>query len=252
MKLSVIIPAYNCLPAVIACVNALMATTDHTTTEILIQDDASPEYDGPALLGSLCQRNAVNLGFNRNCVAGAARANGEVLMFLNQDCVALTPSWDALLLATFDALPEVGIIGPTLLFPDGRIQSVGGIFDAFRQPSHFALGFSNPDWELFKTPRAVSWITGAAFAVRRTLWDQLDGFDPAYSPSYFEDADFCVRANLAGFRTLHQPAIRFTHSVGSTGGSPSLRRNARLFRQRWVETGIIQPDVQAVREGFWR
>jgi GT2 family glycosyltransferase len=250
-SLSVIIPAYNCLDQVLRCYHSVRVTTDPALTEVLIQDDASPDYDGPLVLGPDCQRNPQNLGFPGNCHAGAGRARGDVLFFLNQDTTATSPGWDVTLLALFEAEDTCAAAGPTLLFPDGRVQSAGGAYDAACQPYHLALGYANPDWEPIHTPRPVSWVTGAAFAIRRAAWEQLGGFDRAYGRGYFEDVDLCVRVRLAGWDVWHEPRVRFYHAVGSTGGNARFRQNVMEFRRRWVESGIVQPDVRAVKERFW-
>lgn len=250
-RLSIIIPAYGCLPDVMQCQRSVIQTTDPALSELLIQDDASPDYNGPALFGEVCQRNPVNLGFPGNCNTAALRAVGDLLLFLNQDTVALTPQWDAGLIEFFDTHPQVGIVGLTLLFPDGSIQSVGGRFDGACQPFHEALGMANPDWECVNQAREVSWTTGGALAVRRDVWQRLGGFDLAYGRGYFEDVDFCVRAALAGWQTWHFPGARFTHRVGSTGGNPRFAENGRLFRQRWIDTGIVLPDIQARKVALW-
>jgi GT2 family glycosyltransferase len=250
-RLSVIIPAYNHLDKVLRCLNAARDTTDPILTEVLVQDDSSTEYNIPLSLGSCCERTHFNLGFAGNCNQAARRAQGEVLFFLNQDCYATAPGWDVTLLAFFDEREKAGIVGPTLLFPDGKVQSVGGLFDAAGQPFHEALGYANPDWEPIARPRKMSWTTGAALAVRRGLWNMLGGFDTAYGRGYFEDVDLCVRAQLEGYEVWHLPAIRFIHEVASTGGSPSFAMNARLFKSRWVDTKVVQPDVPAVKVRFW-
>jgi GT2 family glycosyltransferase len=251
MKLSILIPAYNHAQDVMRCLQSMLATTDRTRTEVLIQDDASPEYHGPTLFGALCERNPVNLGFPGNCNAGARRARGDVLLLLNQDTFTTQQGWDARLLDFFELTPDAGVAGPTLLFPDGRVQSVGGEFDLACQPYHIALGAVNPDWEPINTPRQVPWITGAAFAVRRSCWEQLGGFDEGYRGGYFEDVDFCVRAQLQGWQVWHRPNIRFTHYVGSTGGNPHVRANALRFKARWVDTRIVTPDSTYLQERFW-
>lgn len=243
MKLSVIIPAYNHLADVLKCRMAVLDTTSRMQTEVLVQDDASTEYSGPELLGPTCQRNAENLGFAGNCNAGAARARGDVLMFINQDVWPIAYGWDTRLLSFFERTPKAGVAGPTLLFPDGRVQSVGGKFDVAGQPFHEALGFANPDWAPIATPREVPWITGAAFAVRRATWQQLGGFDTAFVRGYFEDVDFCMRAREAGWQVWHRPNIRMYHAVGSTGGNPHFMQNAMTFKQRWVDSGKVTPDV---------
>lgn len=251
MKLSVVIPAYNDLERALACMQSVVQTTNPQRTEFLVQDDCSPDVNMPPLLGGICQRNAQNLGFPGNCNAGAARARGDVIMFLNHDVIVQQRGWDARLLDFFEREPDAAVAGPTLLFPDGRVQSVGGEFDAVGQPFHTALGASNPDWEPINTPRKVSWITGAAFAVRADVWRQLGGFDTAYGRGYFEDVDFCMKAQQAGYTVWHRPNIRMIHSVGSTGGNPAFMHNALLFKSRWVDTKIVQPGNASVIMARW-
>jgi GT2 family glycosyltransferase len=251
MRLSVIIPAYNQLDTVMRCIASVMRTTDQRYTEALVQDDASPDINLPSLIGPACQRNTKNLGFPGNCNAGAARATGDILLFLNQDVTITQPGWDTRLREWFAILPKMAIAGPTLLFPNGRVQSVGGAFDSKGQPYHVALGAQNPDWEPINTPRRVGWVTGAALAIRIEVWQALQGFDTVYGRGYFEDVDLCVRAQVSGFDVWHLPGIRMWHQVGSTGGNSQIMANAQVFKTRWVDTGVIEPDTHFVKERFW-
>lgn len=252
MNLSVIIPAYDALEDVLHAVVSIRRTTDEARVEVLVQDDCSPrvnftEYMPP----HIAQRNPENLGFPGNCNAGAARARGDVLMFINQDARALRYGWDRILLDWFVELPFMGIAGPTLLFPDGRVQSVGGKFDGHCQPYHPLLGAQNAHYGEYALPRRVSWVTGAALAIRRDLWQALGGFDTVYGRGYFEDVDLCVRAQMAGAEVWHLPGVQLQHRVGSTGGNPRYMQNALEFKRRWVDTKKITPDTHHVRERFW-
>jgi GT2 family glycosyltransferase len=83
------------------------------------------------------------------------------------------------------------------------------------------------------TPCEIGWTTGAALAVRRSLWSQLEGFDPAYGRGYYEDVDFCLRARRLGFKVWFEPDCTLVHTVGSTGGSRELLDNALRFQARW-------------------
>lgn len=260
LRLSVIIPAYNHLPLVMRCYQSLKRTCDPLLTDIFVQDDNSPEYHGEMVFDpGVCQRNPANLGFPGNCQAGAKRTAGDILLFVNQDCVAISPNWDHILVDRFESDDQIGIVGPTLLFPNGYVQSVGGEFDAKCQPTHIALGFQNPDWQPINTPRPVSWVTGAVFAVRRKVWEAqtavnpwgCGGFDPIYGRGYFEDVDLCARAALKGWAIWHEPGARFIHEVGSTGGNPDFAKNALEFKRRFVDSGYVLPDIPTVKERFW-
>lgn len=260
MRLSVIIPAYNALDKVLRCVNSLQkASTRHPDDEFLswhIQDDCSPAYNLEDLIPScvaVVYRNQQNLGFNGNVNTAVAHTSTGLIAIVNQDVFAvpqLSDRWDRFLVQAFDD-PTVGIVGPKLLFPQGGIQSCGGEFDGHCQPTHRYLGYSDIAYPPANTPECVDWITGAFFVVRRTVWEQLGGFDPVYEPSYWEDVDFCLRAREAGWRTWYEPRAIFIHEVGSTGGSPHFMRGARAFHERWVATGKVKPSTPAVRERFW-
>ena len=253
MRLSVILPIYNQLSDVMTCLNSLRAF-EATGAEFIAQDDASPEYFGPAVIpASLadCQRNAVNLGFGQNCNAGAARASGDVFMFINQDAYGVpgwSEGWDSAILSAF-ADGRVGVVGARLLFPNGAIQNAGGAFDARRQPYHLGLGYSNPHCEEVSLPREVSWTTGAALAVRRDLFEQTGGFDPIYERGYWEDVDLCLKVRAAGFKIWYEPGCTLIHKTGQSGGSSRFMTNALIFRERWGNK--IVPDCQVVKERFW-
>ena len=255
MKLSVIIPAYNHLADILVCINSLKAFSVTTDWETIVQDDASPEYIGPMVIPpgiAVCQRNEHNLGFGQNCNSGAARAHGDVLLFVNQDVFAVpgwSNGWDSILLSAF-ADASIGIVGPRLLFLNLSVQSAGGLFDAHGQPFHPCLGYSNPHHPDVSTPKVVSWVTGAALAVRRELFYAVGGFDPVYK-AYFEDVDLSMKVREAGFKVWYEPRATLIHQTGSTGGSPYFMQSAQTFKQRWVDTGKIQQDSYAVKERFW-
>ena len=253
MRLSVIIPAYNNLDKLLRCLNTLQAH-QRGAVEYLVQDDCSLEYDLseliPATLAAT-ERNAQNLGFPGNCNIGAARATGDVLFFVNQD-VAATPEWsagwDVALLAAIGDL-SAAIVGARLLYPTGSIQSVGGLFDAKKQPFHRNLGWSNPLHPDANQRKRVSWVTGAALAVRADAFWQLGGFDTGYIGGYFEDVELCVKAQLAGGEVWFEPGCTLVHEVGTTGGNPRFAANAALFRERWQQ--VIEPDTMGIYARFW-
>lgn len=253
--LSVIIPAYvkepQHLTALLTCLNSLQAyASKQIPIEFLVQDDCSPAVLLPMLI-PLCAANVVrneqNLGFVGNVNAGAARSHGDILLFCNQDIMGYPASqnWDIALVNAFEEA-TIGIVGGKLVFPDNRLQSAGGLFDGRSQPMHRWLGYERHDLPEYSTPGEISWTTGAALAIRRELFVQLGGLDLAYSPSYFEDVDLCLRARGQGLKVWYEPRVSFVHAVGSTGGSPYFMHSAETFRKRWVDTKCVKPDMMSV------
>lgn len=263
-SLSVVIPTYNKLEEVMLCLSTTQACADQTVlTQWLIQDDCSPALYLPKLIppcSALTARNEHNLGFPGNCNAGALRAQGDILLFLNQDTYAIEQDgfglpyslgWNKALIDAFDN-PEVGIVGAKLLTPDGRVQSVGGEFDAYGQPFHRCLGYVDHRYEDCNTPREVSWVTGGALAIRRELFAQVGGFDTDYVRGYFEDVDLCMRVKALGYKVWFEPRCGLVHVVGTSGAGTHFMHNAQLFKSRWVDTGKVKPDTYAVKCNWWR
>jgi O-antigen biosynthesis protein len=238
------------------CLNSLQASTiDPPRTQWLVQDDCSDNLDMRAVIPpcvASVDRNEKNLGFSGNANRGAARALGDVIAIVNQDIVAdgnLSIGWDNIIRAAFED-ETVGIVAPRLIFPDGKIQSAGGLYDNHLQPFHRCLGYSDlTNWEV-NTPETVSWATGAFMCIRRSIFQQVGGFDESFI-SYWEDVDLNERVKALGYKVWYEPRTSFIHRVGTTGGSPHFATGAQLFKQRYVDTRKIQPDVNAVLERWW-
>ena len=90
----------------------------------------------------------------------------------------------------------------------------------------------------------------------RALFEQLDGFDPAYAPGYYEDTDYCFRVREQGLRVLYQPASAIVHVEGGTAGldvSTGMKRyqvvNHQRFVERWREVlaDAARPPGRAIR-----
>ena len=220
--------------------------------EILVQDDAS-EFNVAEVLPPIFSpvRNSERLGFASNCNAGAMRARGDVLLFLNQDTRA-REGWFEPLMNLFEKKPLIGIVGPKLAIHNGTedsIQSCGGLYDGRGGPFHRYLGYAADHW-LVNICERVSWTTGAALAIRRNVFNACNGFDPAYRIGYFEDVDLCEKAKAIGYEVWYQPEAVFEHRAGSTGGIPPeiFKANSLLFHRRW--DAKITPDTQAVMVNY--
>ena len=221
--------------------------------------------------GAKVFRTETNGGFAQACNLGAKAAEGGVLFFLNSDTIA-HPGWYAPLLAAFadpkvgivgpklvfppdwwcpqcrlyrgdpqerpldpndpsKGVQTVCFVHSTPLERVERIQSCGGLFDAGKGPFHRYLMW-RADEPKANVPEPVSWVTGAAIAVRTGLFKELQGFDPGYIRGYFEDVDLAIRARKADWVCQYEPRVTFTHLVGQSGttAGPSDVEKARTFR----------------------
>jgi GT2 family glycosyltransferase len=133
-----------------------------------------------------------NMGFAPANNVGLRYAVGEFLCYLNSDVFPDTPQWMERLSARLEANPDIGAVGPLLLFEDGSVQHEGmtfermPIFGNIPFPMHSRKGLrprSNPGLE------RVPAITGACMVLRRELARELGGFDESLSPTARQEPD---------------------------------------------------------------
>jgi GT2 family glycosyltransferase len=142
-----------------------------------------------------------NLGFGRGCNIGIEAAKTPYVLLLNPDAAIESASLRTLV-EFFDTNPHAGIIGPAVIEPSGVLQTAGAL------PTPLRLMLS-PIWpslsvrdqrtiEPGASPYRTTWLCGAILMLRKTLIDQVGGFDPRFF-LYFEETDLCRRAQRAGW-----------------------------------------------------
>jgi len=215
--------------------------------EVVIVDNASRDGSADLVARMLpwarLVRSRRNLGFAGGSNAGARATDADVLLFLNPDTI---PPSDlvAPLLAALDE-PGVGVVGAKLVFPDGRIQSAGGVLGPDGHGAH--RGWGEPDDGRWDAPADVDYVPGAALAIRRDVFWRLGGFDEGYFPGFYEDTELCVRARAAGLRVrwLPRPVIPHLESpVMSARRTYWMHRNRLRFLRRNVPGGV-RPGSEA-------
>ncbi|MDQ3494464.1 MAG: glycosyltransferase [Pseudomonadota bacterium] len=219
-RASIVIPVFDQFTHTLACLRAIAVHPPRTPFEVIVVDDGSSDRTVsalPQIAGLRYHRRAANGGFIAACNDGATLARGEFLIFLNNDTVP-QPGWLDALLDTFEAHPDAGLVGAQLLYPDGRLQEAGGV--VFADGSAWNYGrFDSPDDPRFGYLRDADYVSGAALAIPRALFEAVEAFDPRYTPAYYEDTDLAFAVRAAGRRVLYQPAARVVHDEGATSGT---------------------------------
>ncbi len=240
---SIVIPVHNKIDYTVACLLSILFNRPSTAFEVIVVDDASTDATGPLLShwpGLRYVRNAENLGFIGSCNRGAEAARGGFVCFLNNDTNVLR-GWLDELHATFVELPEAGLVGSKLVYPNGELQESGGI--VWRDGSAWNYGnLDDPDRPQSSYLRDVDYVSAASIMLRSEIFRDLGGFDTLYRPAYYEDTDLAFRVRGKGLRVLVQPASMVIHYEGvSSGKEPSggVKRyqlvNHEKFYDRWKE-----------------
>lgn len=246
---SIVIPVYNNLAYTARCLTSLREHQGHHSFEIIVVDDGSS--DGTAEFLSECAglqvvTNPENLGFIGSCNAGAAKATGKYLIFLNND-TQVTEGWLEALLMPFDD-PNTGIVGARLVYPTGELQEAGGII--FKDGSGWNYGRLGPaNTSRVQFISEADYVSGACLAIPRELFEKLEGFDQHYAPAYYEDTDLCFKVRAQGLKVIYQPKSTVIHFEGISSGTSEASGTKRYqainrekFKARWAQTLKSHPE----------
>ena len=251
MDVSVIVVSWNVWSWLAPCLRSIRQALGRLEGEIIVVDNAStdgtPERVREAFPEVRLLINPANRGFPAANNQGMAVARGRYFFLLNPDTIVLDQAIEELV--TFaDAHPDVGVVGPQLLNPDGSVQSSRRRFPTFWtalfestwwQPwaprsilAHYYV-LDRPDHEI----QEVDWVTGAAMLVRREVVERVGPMDEGFF-MYAEELDWCRRIRQAGWRVFYYPPAKVIHYGGrSSDQVPALqhlafqRSKIRYFRK---------------------
>jgi ADP-heptose:LPS heptosyltransferase/GT2 family glycosyltransferase len=165
---------------------------------------------------------------------GAAAAEGEFLLFLNDDIEIIDPGWlDSLL--EHAQRPEIGVTGPLLLYPDRKIQHAGIFLAQLGQGRHafrFAPEHEPGYFGLALTQRNVIAVTGACLLTTRHTFATLGGFDEAHD-IINNDVDYCLKAWRHGLRTVFTPFAKLVHHEFASRGTHEEAYDVDSFNGQW-------------------
>ncbi len=175
-----------------------------------------------------------NVGFAPACNAGLGIARGRHVCFLNSDVFGPQPDWLDRLLATLHGRPELGIVGPLLLFEDGSVQHQGMRYDRLPEFGHWLFPIHPGKGGRPAAGRGVvahPAITGACMVLSRQLALDLGGFDERYMIGDFEDSDLCLRARRFGVVAAVDHGVSLFHleRKSQASGAEAWRLNVTLY-----------------------
>jgi ADP-heptose:LPS heptosyltransferase/GT2 family glycosyltransferase len=164
---------------------------------------------------------------------GAAVADGDFLLFINDDVEAIEPNWlDAMI--EHAQRPEVGVVGAQLLYPDRKVQHAGLFLDGVhgRHAFRFAPHDEPGSFGLALTQRNMIAVTGACLLVRRDHFESLNGFDERHKVIN-NDLDFCLRTWRAGKRVVFTPFATLIHHELASRAKLKDDYDESQFSQSW-------------------
>lgn len=259
LRASVIIVNYNGREYLGRCLSSLLGE-DRQDYEVILVDnastDGSAEYVEQAFPEVMVIRNEANRGFGQGNNVGTQWARGTYLAFLNPDTV-VEPGWLEALIDALEADPQAGLAtSKILLLADpGRINTCGNEIHCTGLTLCRGMGMGR---NAFANLAEVGAVSGAAFAMRKDVFEALGGFDEAFF-LYMEDTDLSWRAGVAGYKCLYVPRSVVHHDYSLRFGPRKTfyqERNRYLLllkSLRWRTLLVLLPALllgEVVTWGF--
>ncbi|MBI1334157.1 MAG: glycosyltransferase [Armatimonadetes bacterium] len=261
--LSITICSWNTVEDLRICLDSLQKIRDEASFEVIVVDnnseDGSPVMVEQEFPWVNLQKMTQNLGFVGGQNYAAENRHGRHVLPLNSDTI-VHPGAIRGLLDYLESNPEVGVVAPKLLNPDGSLQ-----YSCRRFPNPVAALFRNTllgrlfpnnrftkdylmqDWS-HDAPREVDWVSGAAFLARDTLVAEIGLFDPEYV-MFCEDVDFCFQTWRHGKKVIYLPEFQITHAIGRSTDKAPNRMIGRFHRSmfRFYRKNIVPQQSLVVR-----
>jgi GT2 family glycosyltransferase len=269
IEAAIVVVNYNKLTYTRLCVESVLAADPRPAHIIAIDNgsvDGTAEYLGGDFQAA-ADRAGVKATFIRNgsnvgaCTArnqGLEVAKARYIAFMDNDVCVRSRRWLSILAEGLEAAPEMGILGPKLVypFPPYNIEHAGAAISRAGRVQY--MGRGGPiDAADHNTARDVQCLISACWLMKREVPEQIGGLDEVFNPAQYEDFDFCYRARAAGWRVGYEPRAEMYHYESvTTDGSPDVNyryitiKNGLEFKRRW-EHVFSKEDGPADEECRW-
>lgn len=256
-RVSIIVPTRDKVELLRACVSSVLGKTDYPAFELIIVDNQSELPASKDYFRELEKYPNVTVvsydrAYNYSAINNFAvtQASGELLCLLNNDTEVITGDWLGELVR-YAIKPEVGAIGAMLLYEDDTIQHAGVVIGiggaaghAHRNQDRSALGY----FGRAHVPHLVSAVTAACLVVDRRKYEAVGGLDETAFGTAFNDVDFCLKLEKAGWRNVYAPQAMLYHYESKSRGSDLAPENVARYRrelaalqERWGTEDYIDP-----------
>ncbi|MGG6554812.1 UNVERIFIED_CONTAM: glycosyltransferase family 2 protein [Blautia caecimuris] len=236
---SVIIPNKDEKETLKACIDSIREKTEYPNYEIIIVENNSTTDEIFQYYKELSQDPRIRLlrwkkEFNYSAINnyGVRHANGEYLMFLNNDVTVITPGWIKELLGVCQR-PEVGAAGVKLIYPDNTIQHAGCVIGLGGIAGHMFVDMpANRTGYLHKASilQDMSAVTAACMMMKRTAFEEAGGFTEKLSVA-FNDVDLCLKVRKNHKLIVYDPYVQLYHMESKTRGAEDNKEKVRRFQE---------------------
>ncbi len=257
--IDIIIPTHNNINGLKTCLNGLLHNTDYPKFNIILVANRCSK-DMEEYLNTLKYHQQIKIlindeKFNWSALNNQAVAASEnsILLFLNDGIEIKQANW-LHNLCKYLYLKDIGAVGATLFYANGEVQHNG----IETNPKWIARNIS--EWgnkNVLRATRNVSAITNACLLTKRSVWQQVGGFDEKFAVSY-NDVDFCLAIRSEKLRIIQVNEVELIHhedvtygEVDSSDKKELWNKESKLMQEKWrdqlIDCYMASYDVQVQR-----
>ena len=240
---SIIIPTYDNVEMLSKCLQSIEEKTTYNNYEIIIvtnnNDKNSKMQNFLSTLNHKIKFFEKEYSFSAINNFGTSFATGNFLLFLNDDTQIITEQWIESMLYLVQN-NNVGAVGGQILYPNKVLQEAGGIIWQNGNAWSYGKNDSHRN-ENYNFVREVDYCSACMLLIKKSVFDKVGGFDPIYSPSYWEDIDLCLKLKKHGHTILYQPFCKIIHEENKTNPKrfknfkSILLQNKEKFLLKWKD-----------------
>ncbi len=250
---SIIIPTRDFGSLLNLCLYSIFTQTLYPNYEVVVIDNGSVELETTQIIERWrtqqptkfkSYRLDIPFNYSRLNNFGVEKAQGDYLLFLNNDTRILHGDWLNAMIEQAQR-KSVGAVGCLLMYPDNSVQNSGFILGVNGIASHAYKGISNAvvqydDLVHIGFTNNVSAVTGACLMCRREVFASIGGFDENL-PIVYGDVDLCLKMIAKGYRNvyishakvLHQELQGWAFDLSSQSQLEIEKTAAALMTARW-------------------
>ena len=203
-----------------------LALTDYKDFSIYLVDNGSTDEETLNLYRTWAHDQDITIipfnepfNYSKAINHGVSNSESDLLLFLNDDMQVIHPDWLGELVR-WAQRPEIGVVGTKLIRNNRTIQHAGIVIGLNEFVGHLYLNapekynglFGSVDWY-----RNYQALTGACQMVRRSVFEEVQGYDEDYRLA-FGDMDFCLKVQALGYRNVYTPFAYLYHLEGQSRG----------------------------------
>lgn len=253
---TLVIPTRNAHVLVKQCIDSIKRLTTYPRYEIILVDNGSDEPESLEYFATIDREENIRVmrddgPFNYSALNNKAVriANGELIGLINNDIEVITPGWLEEMVS-IALQPNVGAVGARLWYPDDRLQHGGVVVGIGGVAGHSHKYLAKGDYGYFcraALTQEFSAVTAACLIIKKSIFEEVDGLDEVNLKVAFNDVDFCLRVQEAGYLNIWTPFAELYHHESATRGLEDTPQKQERFMNEVI---YVQSRWPRLREDY--